>query len=483
MGLRAPFWCKALPSGAYAARAWPIGIPAIDAAAIHADDAPSFHTKEQALLRIAVIGGGIVGLATARALIGKGHEVVLLDQGLGPAAGASAQNGAQLSYAYVAPLAAPSIFAQLPSLLLSPTSPLRLRPGLDPAAWSWCLQFTAACTQARADATTRQLLRLAGDSHRAFQRWRANVPAARIEHATQGKLVLYRSAAGLAAAGRQVQLQQTMHGPLQQVLTGAECCAREPALDPAAPLAGGIWTPSEEVADCAKVCAALADELASGPGFTALWGHRFLRWERQGNALTGLFAEHEGVQQRIAFDACVVAAGAQTPGLLRPLGLGGSMPIQPLKGYSIDVAAEHIVRMPATSLTDTATKTVFAPLGAGTTRRLRVAGFAELVGQDTRIDHGRIALLLESVRTLFGLRSAPTDLHPWAGLRPATPTGLPCIGRAGALRNLFVNSGQGALGFTLAFGSADRLAADFEGSAPVSRFSSSSSAALAAGNA
>lgn len=432
------------------------------------------------MLRIAVIGGGIVGLTTAHALVAKGHEVVLLDQGPGPAGGASGQNGAQLSYAYVAPLAAPSIFAQLPSLLLSPASPLRLRPGLDPAAWRWCLQFTAACTQARADASTRELLRLAGDSRSAFERWRANVPAARIEHASQGKLVLYRSAAGLAAAGRQVQLQQAMGGPAQQVLTGAECCAREPALDPAAPLAGGIWTPSEEAADCAKVCDALADELANGPRFSALWGHRFLRWERQGSALTGLVAEHAGAPQRVAFDACVVAAGAQTSGLLRPLGAG--VPIQPLKGYSIDVAAEHIVRMPATSLTDTATKTVYAPLGAGPTRRLRVAGFAELVGQDTRIDQGRIALLVDSVRTLFGLRSTLGDVHPWAGLRPATPTGLPCIGRAGGVRNLFVNSGQGALGFTLAFGSAEWLAAHFEGTAPASHFSSSS-AALAAGNA
>ena len=136
-------------------------------------------------MRIAVIGGGIVGLASARALVGKGHEVVLLDQGPGPASGASAQNGAQLSYAYVAPLAGPSIFGQLPALLLSPTSPLRLRPGLDPAAWRWCLQFTAACTQARADASTRELLRLAADSRSAFERWRANIPASRIEHAAQ----------------------------------------------------------------------------------------------------------------------------------------------------------------------------------------------------------------------------------------------------------------------------------------------------------
>lgn len=416
----------------------------------------------ESALRIAVLGGGIVGLTTARALINRGHEVVLLDQAIRPATGASAQNGAQLSYGYVAPLASPSIPWQVPHLLLARNSPLRLRPGFEADAWRWCLAFLAACTRARSDRTTRALLKLSMESHRQFERWRADVPAEHIEHACQGKLVIYRSEAALDGARRQLKLQVGL-GPAQEILSAAQCLEREPALDPSAPLAGGVWTPSEEVADCAKVCSALAEQLASHPRFSALWEHRFVRWERRDGKVQGFVAEHGGQMRAIGFDACVVAAGAQTAQVLRPLGV--RVPIQPLKGYSIDVGAQHIERMPSTSLTDTSIKTVFAPIGAGPSRRLRVAGFAELVGQDLRIDQQRIDRLVETVRTSFGLRSAPGDVHPWAGLRPATPTSLPCIGRAGALPNVFVNAGQGALGFTLAFGSAELLAADLEGRA------------------
>lgn len=411
-------------------------------------------------MRIAVVGGGIVGLTTARALVLDGHEVVLLDRAAAPAAGASAQNGAQLSYGYVAPLASPAIPLQIPQLLLDRHSPLRLRPGLAPDIWRWCLQFLAACTQAQSERATRALLGLSMHSWQQFERWRSDVPDERIAYARQGKLVLYRSAAGLAGARAQVALQQRL-GPAQEILDARQCLAREPALDAAAPLAGAVWTPSEAVADCARVCDMLAEQLAAEPRFRALWQHRFVRWDLHGGLARGLVTEHGGAEQTIGFDACVVAAGAQTAPLLRPLSL--RLPIQPLKGYSIDVAAAHVDRMPATSLTDTAIKTVFAPLGSGAARRLRVAGFAELVGQDTRIDPQRIARLLDTVRMLFGLRGTPVDLRPWAGLRPATPTGLPSIGRAPGQRNVFVNAGQGALGFTLAFGSAELLAAEVAG--------------------
>ena len=426
-------------------------------------------------MRVVVVGGGIVGLTTARALVADGHEVVLMDAAAGPGRGASAQNGAQLSYGYVAPLASPAIPAQIPQLLLARHSPLRLRPGVAPAAWHWCLQFLAACTQQRADDATRALLGLSMQSQQQFARWRADVPDARIEHAQQGKLVLYRSAEGLAGARRQVALQAGL-GPAQEILDARQCLAREPALQAGAPLAGGVWTPSEAVADCAKVCATLAEQLAAGPRYSALWGHRWLRWDLRGGQLRGLVAEHGGTEHAIGFDACVVAAGAQSAALLRPLGIG--LPVQPLKGYSIDVAAAHVERMPATSLTDTALKTVFAPLGTGAARRLRVAGFAELVGQDTRIDPRRIARLLETVRMLFGLRGTPAELHPWAGLRPATPTSLPSIGRAARHANLYVNAGQGALGFTLAFGSAQLLAAEVAGR-PLPGFAAACRAGLA----
>jgi len=153
----------------------------------------------------------------------------------------------------------------------------------------------------------------------------------------------------------------------------------------------------------------------------------------------------------------VLAGGPGSAALARRLDL--SLPVAPMKGYSIDLPADALTRWPTVSITDSARRVVFAPLLDGECRRLRVAGMAELVGQDLRIDPRRIAQLVEATDAWFGLR-VPAEAavqNPWAGLRPATPSGLPCIGRFGGLRNVYANAGHGPLGLTLAMGSAALL--------------------------
>lgn len=425
---------------------------------------------------VVVIGAGIIGLTTARALVEAGHRVTLIDRADGPARGTSGQNGAQLSYGYVAPLASPALLPQIPGLLLSRDSPLRLRPGWSPAIWRWCLQFLSACTASRAERTTRELLALADESRAQFTRWRAGIDARRIDHAGNGKLVVYRDAGALRSARAQLELQAP-HGPAQQLCSAARCLEIEPALAAdGAPVVGGVWTPSEEVADCAKVCELLAEQLAAQPRCRLRWNTDALGWAGDANAPRSLRVRSADGPAQIEADAFVVAAGAATPALLRPL--GAHLPIAPLKGYSIELPAARIARMPQVSVTDAASKIVFAPLGDGPNRRLRVAGFAELVGPDLSIPPARIERLLQAVDRLFGLKEAPASaaLKPWAGLRPATPTGLPIVGQLAG--RVFVNAGQGALGFTLAFGSAARLVAELQRSAAAMPSTSSSIAAL-----
>ena len=397
-------------------------------------------------MHVCVLGAGIVGLATAWHLNREGFQVSVIDRAA-PGAGASGGNGAQLSYSYVQPLADPSIWRQLPKLLLSPSSPLKLRPQLDPLQWRWALAFLAACNARTSRESTASLLALAARSRAAFEAMRADI-GPDCDFSATGKLVLYAGAASLAGAQRQLELQRAM-GSRQRLVTADECVALEPALaDYRAQIAGAVHTPSECAADCLKVCSGLVRALGAR-------GVRFLLdTEIQGfDARGGRVAAAQTAGGGIEADAFVMALGTASHRLGRQL--GAYLPVYPLKGYSITVDVDPAPgAAPQVSVTDSARKVVFARIGS----RLRVAGMAELVGHDASIPTARIDTLAEATRALFPRAGRLDALHPWTGMRPATPTGVPIVGRLeGAPANMIFNTGHGALGFTLAFGSALRV--------------------------
>ncbi len=407
-------------------------------------------------MRVCVLGAGIVGLAAAWELQRAGHEVLLVDRGQ-PGHGASGGNGAQLSYSYVAPLAEPGLWKQLPQLLLAPDSPLRLRPRLEPLQWLWGLRFLAACKATTAHETTARLLALAAESRAAFDCMLTELQPD-CDYATTGKLVLYSDRASLQEAERQLELQRRL-GSEQQLLGPAECARVEPALDAyQGQIAGGVFTPSECAADCYKLCQALAQGLqARGARLqTGTAASGFIL--RQGRAVALRTAAGE-----IEADAFVVALGTASHAMGRPLGV--YLPVYPLKGYSITVEVDGAAAAaPRVSVTDAARKVVFARLG----QRLRVAGMAELVGDGLHIPPARIDTLVRATRAVFPHAAASFEtVEPWAGLRPATPTGRPIIGPlAPAPANVLFNTGHGALGFTLAFGSARRIVAQLPHQTP-----------------
>ena len=395
---------------------------------------------------VVVLGAGIVGLASAWELVQQGYEVTVVDRATS-GAGTSRANGAQLSYSYVQPLADASIWRQLPKLLLANDSPLKLRIQADPAQWAWGLQFLAACRDDVSRRTTETLLALAAHSRAGFDAMMEQTGMA-CDFSATGKLVLYSDAASFAGAQHQMLLQRAL-GSVQEAVDAARCVAIEPALQTQAPhIAGAIYTPSECAADCYKVCEGLEVALRAQ-------GVRFLL----DTEVTGLVADGTRLRAarsdagNIEADAFVLAMATGSVPLARGLGL--RLPVYPLKGYSVTVqAAAERTSAPQVSVTDAARKIVFARLGD----RLRIAGMAELVGNDARIPDARIATLLAAGRAVFPHASDYTVLDRWAGLRPATPTGLPIVGtlpRAPA--NLLFNTGHGALGFTLAFGTAQAL--------------------------
>ncbi len=400
-------------------------------------------------MHVCVLGAGIVGLATAYELNRAGHEVTVVDRAQ-PGSGASGGNGAQLSYSYVQPLADPSIWAQLPKLLLSPNSPLKIRPQLDVHQWRWGMQFLAACNARTSRATTIALLELALESRQGFDAMLAKEQLA-VDFSNTGKLVLFSNLQSFAAAQKQMLMQREL-GSAQEAVSAERCIEIEPALASyRANISGAIYTPSECAADCQKTCDGLVALLS-------LRGVRFLlntpveQIQTQDGAVVAIKTPHGAIEA----DQYVMALGTASAPMARQLGV--HLPIYPLKGYSITVDVDgspYAPNAPFVSVTDSARKVVFARIGS----RLRVAGMAELAGYETRVVPKQIESLKASTKALFPHCSQFTELNPWAGLRPATPTALPLIGRhPQGPSNLMFNVGHGALGFTLAFGSAARVA-------------------------
>ncbi|MBF6988878.1 D-amino acid dehydrogenase [Cupriavidus sp. IK-TO18] len=416
-------------------------------------------------MRVVIVGAGVVGMTTAWRLAQDGHEVTVLERHQGPGEETSFANGGQLSYSYVAPLAGPGVMGKVPGWLLRRDSPMRFRPVADPAQWRWLAAFMGACNAGTSEATTRKLLRLGFYSRDQLQAF-----VAQHEHedsgfgfdfARRGKLVVHRDEAAFASACRLLDYQASL-GCEQQALDRDACVALEPALAGIREeIAGAIYTPSEEVGDCHRFCVSLARLLQHGGGRTGVslrFGTVVHGLQQQGGRVTGVRTD----AGEVPADVVVVAGGIGSVPLLRPLGVRPML--WPLKGYSITVPLASGARAPHISVTDFANKIVYARIG----NTLRVAGMADLVRGGTRIDPERVGTLVAQTRALFDgiVPDLPlAQLQPWAGLRPATPDGLPLIGPS-RVSGLWLNLGHGALGFTLAMGSAGLLADRLAGRRP-----------------
>lgn len=407
-------------------------------------------------MHVAVLGAGVVGLATAYYLRRDGHDVTIVDRNDGVALETSYANGAQLAYSYVAPLAGPGVLPKVPPWLLRRDSPLRFYPAFDRRQWAWLWGFVRACNREASERTTRRLLALSFYSRGLMHALLAD-EAIEFGHARTGKLIVHSDRAGFDAARRLVEYQRTL-GAEQSALSRTECLALEPALaEPGSSLGtrlvGGIFTPSEEVGDCYRFCVGLEHRLQRlGVRFMLSTEVERIVTERRravriDTAVGPLFA-----------DAYVLAMGTQSPALAGPLRI--RLPIYPLKGYSLTLPVSGAA--PAVSVTDAQRKVVYAPLATPSGPALRVAGMADIAGYETRPDPVRVAQLLAETQRAFP-RATHYDvplrrLAPWSGLRPATPDGAPRLGRT-PIDNVFVNAGHGALGWTLALGSG-RVVAD-----------------------
>ncbi|NPC57900.1 D-amino acid dehydrogenase [Caenimonas soli] len=400
------------------------------------------------------MGSGIVGLSTAAALLRAGMQVRVIDAGPAPGSGASGGNGCQLSYAYVAPLAAPGLLPEIPRLLMDPASPLSLKLRPDKHQWQWMLRFLAACRYSLARRSTLDLIALAALSRAETELWAASCDPEELGFKRSGKLVLHADAAGLQAARAQMQMQAAV-GPAQHELTEAQCLRVEPALDAfRGKIAGAIHTPSECVVDGLALCRNLHRALSSR-GVSFHYGVSAEHFVHRKGRVLAVATRGETLD----VDELVLANGTGCASLARKLGI--YLPVYPLKGYSITAKVRDARGAPRVSVTDARRKVVYARIG----ERVRVAGVAEIGAHHTGLDARRIEQLVAYANESFGSAIDLEEPQPWAGLRPATPSSVPVIGRT-AYSNTHLNVGHGALGLTLAFGSARLLADMLAGLAP-----------------
>ncbi len=421
-------------------------------------------------MKIIVLGGGVIGVSTAWALVRQGAEVTLIDRQPDVAMETSFANAGQVSPGYSTPWAAPGIPLKAMKWLFQRHAPLSIRPDGSLFQWRWMAAMLANCSTERYAVNKERMMRLSEYSRDCLRQWRAETGIA-YDARSQGTLQLFRSQAQLDAAARDVAVLQECGVPFE-LLDAQGVVAVEPALKSAsAPICGGLRLPNDETGDCHLFTRRLA-QLAATQGMTLRSACTVQSLVSDGQSITGVNVLHKrhgtqgdadasGSVEQLNADVVVLAAGSYSRDLLLPLGL--DIPVYPVKGYSLTMPLSDATLAPQSTVLDETYKIALTRLGD----RLRVGGMAELAGFDTRLNPRRRATLEKVTRELFPGGDL-SQAQFWTGLRPMTPDGTPLVG-ATPLQGLYLNTGHGTLGWTMACGSAQLLADVISGRQPAIR--------------
>ncbi|MBI0139907.1 D-amino acid dehydrogenase [Bartonella sp. W8125] len=391
---------------------------------------------------VVVIGGGVIGLTTAYALIKQGQKVTLVERMDDVGLVTSFANGGQLSYRYVSPLADAGVPMHVFKWIGKPRSPLNLKLRFSLDQWKWLFQFLLACNAKTNKINGAHILRLSLFSQKIVTQWRESGELGNFDWVKTGKLVIYRDLNDFNKAKAGINKE------FQKALTAKESVELEPSLGFIEnKLAGSIFSPGDETADCYKFCCVLLEALKKHPNFTLKTSTHIDQIITQKDRITGV----ETNSGSVTGDDYVICTGNSSKDILAHIGI--SVPIYPLKGYSLTLPypeKPHIV--PAISLTDYSNKILYAKLGD----RLRLACMVDIGYEDAGIRQSRINAIKEIARETFNEFTTIDKAEEWTGLRPSTPKGPPILGKS-KYQNLWLNVGHGSLGFTLSAGSATVL--------------------------
>jgi D-amino-acid dehydrogenase len=396
-------------------------------------------------MKVVVLGAGVIGVTSAWYLAQAGHEVTVIDRQPAPALETSFANAGEISPGYASPWAAPGIPTKALKWLFMEHAPLIVQPKPDWAKISWMARMLMNCTAEAYAVNKSRMVRLAEYSRDCLIQLRADTGISYDER-TRGTLQLFRTEKQVAAAEKDIAVLKADGVPFE-VLDADACVAAEPGLAASrGKIAGGLRLPGDETGDCFKFTQNLS-RLAEARGVTFRYGVRIDRLEAEGGRISAVHTS-EG---RVTADAFVLALGSYSPMLVREFGI--KLPVYPVKGYSITVPIVDETRAPVSTVMDETYKIAITRLGD----RIRVGGMAEIAGFDHSLSPKRQATLTHSVEDLFGGAGDQARANFWSGLRPMTPDGTPILGRS-PMTNLFLNTGHGTLGWTMAAGSGRVLA-------------------------
>jgi len=404
-------------------------------------------------VKVLILGSGVIGVTSAYYLARAGHEVTVVDRQPEPALETSFANAGEVSPGYSSPWAGPGVPVKAVKWLLMKHGPLVIRPKLDPVMWVWLLKMLRNCTSARYAVNKSRMIPIAEYSRDSLRDLRRDI-GIQYDERSQGTLQLFRYQAQLDGTGEDIAVLKQYGVPFE-VLSREGCIAVEPALAGVKEkFAGGLRLPQDETGDCHMFTQALAKH-AQALGVRFMFNTGIDRIVTDGARVSGV-ATSAGLLQA---DAYVLALGSWSSRLAAPLGI--SLPVYPVKGYSITVPIKDASGAPESTVMDESYKVAITRLG----NRIRVGGTAEISGYSSKLYDARRATLDHSLTELFPRGGDLSKATFWSGLRPMTPDGPPVIGPT-QYANLHLNTGHGTLGWTMSCGSGRVLADMLSGRKP-----------------
>ncbi len=412
-------------------------------------------------MKVIVLGAGLLGVTSAYFLREQGHDVVVIDRQATPAAETSFANGGQISVSHAEPWANPSAPLKVLKWMGKEDAPLLFRLRADMRQWLWGLQFLRECTPAKTKYNIEQIVRLGTYSRDTLQALRTHI-GLHYDERTQGILHFYTNQKEFDAAEAPAAQMREL-GCDRRVISADEAVRLEPALAHIRPqLAGATYTAEDESGDANQFARGLVAQCKK-MGVEFLMSHTITALRTKGGVGSDIdhveATDSEGRFQRIRADSYVLAMGSLSPLYVKPLGI--DLPIYPAKGYSVTMPVKDPTYAHQVSLTDDEFKLVFSRLGD----RLRIAGTAEFNGYDRDLNRVRCEAIVRRTEALFPGAGDATQAQFWTGLRPATPSNVPMIGRS-KISNLFLNTGHGTLGWTHSCGSGKSIARIISGLKP-----------------